>query len=73
MATLHERVAQKMAMSFSVGSFHSYETILAALRKQFTTEQQLRDSIEQLEAGAQSMGAPPGWKFLSPEDGSTGA
>ena len=71
MATLHERVAQKMAMSFSVGSYHSYETILAALRKQFTTEQQLREKIEQLEAAAPQFGAPPGWKFLQPEDGST--
>lgn len=35
MRTLHERVAEKMALSDSVGPYASYDVILVRLRAQF--------------------------------------
>jgi hypothetical protein len=65
--SLHERVAMKMAMSFSVGSYHSYDTILAHLRIHHT-EQSLLELITGLEEGARLMGAGADWKYLDDED-----
>jgi hypothetical protein len=65
--TLHERVAARMALSESVGSYHSYEVILASLRRRYATEQELLEVVTGLEEGARLMGAPPGWKLLSDE------
>lgn len=54
--SLYERVARKMAASHSVGPFASYETILAALRKRYPTEAELRSHIAELEAEARELG-----------------
>jgi hypothetical protein len=59
----HERVAARMAASSSVGAYHSYDTILAALRQNFS-EDALREKVQELERVAILMGAPPGWRYL---------
>lgn len=61
MATLtyHERVARAMKRSYSAGSMNSYETILAALREKFPTEDALRVEVTKIEVRLKEMGMMP--------------
>lgn len=63
--TLHERVATRMAASASVGPYASYETILAALKRKFPTEEDLRQIIAVMEQAARTADPelPPDWRF----------
>lgn len=65
MATLHERVAARMALSDTVGPHASYATILDALRARFATEDELRTFLDHMTYTARRAGmVPPDWKFL---------
>lgn len=66
MTTYHERVARVMSQSVSVGSLNSYETILAATRERFPTEEELRRYVGVLEKMAQILS--PEFKFIIEDD-----
>jgi hypothetical protein len=64
MPTLHERVAAKMKASYVAGTLNSYETILAALLRDYPTEESLRVLIAEMESWARQCGAPEDWHYL---------
>lgn len=59
--TYHERVARVMARSITVGTFYSYDCILAHLLARFS-EAQLRDFVKQSELRLAPM--TPGFQFI---------
>lgn len=64
--TYHERVARTMSQSVSVGTHHSYDTILAAIHARFPTEEELRRYVGVLESMMQIIA--PGFKFVTEEN-----
>lgn len=57
--SLHERVAAAMKLSYSAGTFNSYDVILAKLREKFPTEEALQAQVGVIEKRLKDAGIMP--------------